>query len=474
VSPSGTAAAHARRREEAVPGPAPLRIPVSEAAERAVLGAVLADTNCFNRVVDTIGPDDFYAEPNRLIFEAFAHLAADERDIDLLTATDQLECSGSLAAAGGAAYVASLAEGLPDPANVEHYAKILRERSVKRDLLRATQETIAACGSDNGEVETALASLERATTNARARLGPVVAITPIATEELLRIQIPPREYLADPVFREKDIVMFAAGRGIGKTFLGLTVSLGLSSGCPMLGRWRPTRRRRVLHVDGEMAGRALQERISAFIVGSGFDPAGRLYFLAADLVAHGLPSISDTRGQAFYDRMIEETRAEVLVLDNLSCLTQGLDENDALAWEPVQRWFVSLRRRGVATFFAHHLGKGGQQRGTSRREDLLDVSILLAPPEDEENRDGCRFTVRFTKSRGLSGRAVAPFECRLVPGSSGGLAWDVRDAHDETDEMVRELVASGRTVRAIATELGLSKSAVSRRLFRIRKSEEQP
>ena len=68
-----------------------------------------------------------------------------------------------------------------------------------------------------------------------------------------------------------------------------------------------------------------------------------------------------------------------------------------------QRWLLSLRRRGVSVLFIHHAGKGGQQRGTSRREDILDTVIALRRPHDYSPKEGARFEVHLEKARGLYG-----------------------------------------------------------------------
>jgi putative DNA primase/helicase len=70
---------------------------------------------------------------------------------------------------------------------------------------------------------------------------------------------------------------------------------------------------------------------------------------------------------------------ELLVLDNLSSLTAVIRDNDAESWNPIQEWLLRLRRRGTSVLIVHHAGKGGEQRGTSRREDVLDTSISLRP-----------------------------------------------------------------------------------------------
>ena len=217
-----------------------LHIPASEAAERAVLGAVLADANCFYRVVDTVGGEDFYSEPNRLIFEAFKQLAADNRDIDLLTATDQMERSGTLGSAGGVAYVASLADGLPDPANVEHYAGIVRERAIKRQLLKISQELMAMSSREEGEAMDALDAAESQILSIaeRAMRGGLQPVGKLVHEEVAHIErvskssapytgIETGYYRLDELtsgLQKQDLVILAARPGVGKTALALNIA----------------------------------------------------------------------------------------------------------------------------------------------------------------------------------------------------------------------------------------------------------
>jgi RimJ/RimL family protein N-acetyltransferase len=66
----------------------------------------------------------------------------------------------------------------------------------------------------------------------------------------------------------------------------------------------------------------------------------------------------------------------------LSALCRVSEENEAGDWVPIQSWILSLRRRGITVLLLHHAGKSGAQRGTLRREDLLDVVIKLKHPAD--------------------------------------------------------------------------------------------
>ena len=70
----------------------------------------------------------------------------------------------------------------------------------------------------------------------------------------------------------------------------------------------------------------------------------------------------------------------VVILDNISCLFVGISEDKKQDWEPIGAWLVRLRHRGITVVLVHHAGKGGQQRGTSGREDALDAVLSLEYP----------------------------------------------------------------------------------------------
>jgi putative DNA primase/helicase len=109
-----------------------------------------------------------------------------------------------------------------------------------------------------------------------------------------------------------------------------------------------------------------------------FDPAN-IKILAGDLIeAGGIGNLASRDVQAELDQWLD--RVDLLVLDNLSCLAAVIRDNDAESWGPIQEWLLGLRRRGISLLIVHHAGKGGQQRGTSRREDVLDTSISLRRP----------------------------------------------------------------------------------------------
>lgn len=197
-------------------GVRPLEIAVNEGAERAVLGSVLAaGAECYSRAARIVRTVNFYPETHRAIFEAFTNLAANNRDIDLLTTTDQLERSGTLGAAGGVAYVANLADSLPDPANVAHYAGIVRDASRRRELQRLGLElldTAALRSVDAGELAARVAGgLHRLTGSAAEPNG----LAAFDLAEFMSLKVPPREQYVRPWLRSRDLVMIYGWRGTG-------------------------------------------------------------------------------------------------------------------------------------------------------------------------------------------------------------------------------------------------------------------
>jgi putative DNA primase/helicase len=152
---------------------------------------------------------------------------------------------------------------------------------------------------------------------------------------------------------------------------------------------------------------------------------------------------------------------DLLVLDNLSSLTAVIRDNDAESWGPIQEWLLKLRRRGISVLIVHHAGKDGQQRGTSRREDVLDTSISLRNPADYSPVEGARFEVHLEKARGVHGEAARPFEARLDV-RDGRAMWATRELEDANRARVQALLEDGLSVRDIADESGISKSTVQR------------
>ncbi len=107
-------------------------------AERSVLGAILLDNNALNAAIENLRPEDFFLDQHRRVFTQMIALGESQQAIDLVTLTEELHRRGDLEAAGGAPYLASLADGMPKVSNIEHYARIVKEKALLRNLIHAT------------------------------------------------------------------------------------------------------------------------------------------------------------------------------------------------------------------------------------------------------------------------------------------------------------------------------------------------
>jgi replicative DNA helicase len=107
-------------------------------AERSVLGAILLDNNALNPAIEHLRPEDFFLDQHRRVFTQMIALGESQQAIDLVTLTEELHRRGDLDASGGAPYLASLADGMPRVSNIEHYARIVKEKAMLRNLIHAT------------------------------------------------------------------------------------------------------------------------------------------------------------------------------------------------------------------------------------------------------------------------------------------------------------------------------------------------
>jgi replicative DNA helicase len=113
-------------------------LPQNLEAERSILGAILLDNHALNAAVENLKPEDFFLEQHRRVFNQMIALGESQQAIDLVTLTESLHRVGELESSGGAPYLAALADGMPRVSNVEHYARIVREKALLRNLIHAT------------------------------------------------------------------------------------------------------------------------------------------------------------------------------------------------------------------------------------------------------------------------------------------------------------------------------------------------
>jgi putative DNA primase/helicase len=283
----------------------------------------------------------------------------------------------------------------------------------------------------------------------------------VTAHDFLQMRFPEREMLLSPILPRQGLCMLHAQRGIGKTYVSLSVAVAVASGGKIFDRWTAPKPAKVLFIDGEMPARTLQERLASLINGSDSEPpsADYLRIITPDMQYGAMPNLATSEGQEAVEPLLHGI--DLVILDNLATLARHGRSNDEESWIPVQSWLLNLRRRGMSALMIHHQGKGGDQRGTSAKEDILDTVIKLARPNDYHAEQGARFEVHLTKARGICGTDAASFEAQLE-NHDHALFWTTKSIQNAQLEQLSALLDDGYTIRDAAEELGITKSTAGR------------
>jgi replicative DNA helicase len=215
-------------------------LPSNLEAERSVLGAILLDDKSLFTVIEKLRKDDFYLESHRRIFDKMYLLASNSRPVDLITLKNELQRSDELESAGGPAYLASLTDGLPRAANIEHYAQIVKEKATLRRLIQISQEIMTRSYQSEESSDEILQSVEKSVfdlSNQQFRSGftsidPLVAavykqIEEVANKKSLVTGLETGFTELDKMtagLHPSDLIIVAARPGLGKTSLCLNIA----------------------------------------------------------------------------------------------------------------------------------------------------------------------------------------------------------------------------------------------------------
>src|SRR6476660_9048019 len=137
-------------------------LPHNLEAERSVLGAVLLHNDAFNLAAEVIDSSDFFRDAHRRIFEKMVKLSERGDAIDLVTLKEELGRAGELDEVGGPAYITALVDGVPRSTNVEHYSRIVKEKSTLRHLIFSANKILATAYEGGDEADVILDNAERA------------------------------------------------------------------------------------------------------------------------------------------------------------------------------------------------------------------------------------------------------------------------------------------------------------------------
>lgn len=284
------------------------------------------------------------------------------------------------------------------------------------------------------------------------------ALRSISVDELLSLELPKREMLLAPFLPSQGLVLLVAKRGVGKTHVALGIAYAVASGSRFL-RWFAPEPKKVVYIDGEMPAVLMQERLKMIATMTRQKPNSHfLKLITPDLQEHAMPDLATEEGRDMIEEYIKDY--DLIVIDNISCLFRSGSENESESWQQAQEWALNLRRRGKSILFVHHAGKNGVQRGTSKREDILDSIIILKHPEDYKAEEGARFEVHFDKARHFAGQDANSFQVQLLE-KDGQWLWETSNDPEET--ILKEIAAmkiEGKTILEIMKKTKRTKSQV--------------
>ncbi|MCL5006903.1 MAG: replicative DNA helicase [Patescibacteria group bacterium] len=145
-----------------MPKASELKIPPQDLeAEQSVLGALMIDKDAIFSVADTLNPDDFYKKAHAEIYEAVLRLWERHEPIDILSVTAELKRADRLKEAGGSTYLTELINSVPTSSHVVHYAKIVREKKILRDLINVSAKIAESAFSPDDDLDVMLDGIEQ-------------------------------------------------------------------------------------------------------------------------------------------------------------------------------------------------------------------------------------------------------------------------------------------------------------------------
>jgi KaiC/GvpD/RAD55 family RecA-like ATPase len=285
--------------------------------------------------------------------------------------------------------------------------------------------------------------------------------------EFLKMKFPKRKMLIAPWLKKGSVNMLFGPSGIGKSLFAhclaacLTTWKAAGLNLPSMGPWDIKARCPVFILDGELPEEDIQRNVKAFRVALGRE--------SDKFPLHIYSSLCASRESGLRINIVEEKIREsifrfmkegidgspLLIVDNLVSLTPGVDEDKKVAWDPLNQFFLRCIAEGFTVLIIHHTNKKNAQRGTSARENNLDVVVSFSRTTDYDASQGSLFKVKFEKTRGMApSKALKPFTLKLIGDGSGGLTWETGKANEKPeDQLIIALLLDGKLKQKRIAEL---------------------
>ena len=408
-------------------------LPARPDAERSLLGSLLIEGGLLTRVMEFLVPEDFASEAHRLIYESCLGLADRHEGRDLVTVQSELEKTGRLERAGGAAYLAGLVDRVPDIENIETYARVVREASIRRAVIlqsrRAIRDAVQAADAEEVLESAQRELVEIAKGSIRGGFVKLSRIAERNEEEIQKIHGRGSMLTGLPTgftrlnaltqgFQKSDFIVVAARPGMGKTAFALNIAAHLTIHAPeryIVGFFS-------LEMSAEQLGFRIQcseARVNLQRLREGRlnkEEKKALFFTTqqmreAQLYVDDMPAITLLEMRARALQLKQRHGLHALFVDYLQIMgTRGKVENRTQEVSAFSRGMKALAKElEVPVIALSQLSRRTEQRGSEKEPQLsdlresgaieqdADVVIFLSRPEyydpDTDQKNICNVNI---------------------------------------------------------------------------------
>jgi replicative DNA helicase len=393
--------------------------PQNKEAESAVLGSILIDKNAIFRVADILVAEDFYLPQHEAIYGAILTLYEKHQPIDVLSVTNFLKEQERLKDVGGSAYLAELTNQVSNASHVQHYAQLVKEKKILRDLVRTSAEIGEAVFSKHGEVEDLLDDVEQKILSISQKSLPqnfVPLKDDLATayERIASLHAGGGKLRGVPTgfteldetlsgLQKSELVILGARPSVGKTSLALDIArnagkAGFNVGLFSLEMSREQLQDRIIASESQvplwniLTGRISNDQEFAMIQGA-LDRLSEVKLYIDDS-----PSLNVLQMRSMARRLQVEHGLDLLVIDYLQLIRPRLHSDSMVNMiTEISRGLKALARElKVPVLALSQLSRGVEQRDQKipRLSDLResgsieqDADVVMFLYRDETNAD---------------------------------------------------------------------------------------
>lgn len=284
----------------------------------------------------------------------------------------------------------------------------------------------------------------------------------------LNLEIPEQEEILSPFLKVGSIVWISSNPSSLKTYFTLGLCSSIVKG-ERFGRWDVKREGvKVLYIDGELPEKMFQERVKQM----NLDRKENFYVLSKsmcpDVLRNQFYLINDRFREYVLD-MCKRERIDLVVFDNISSLTMGIDENSKKDFDLISHYFMELRHNDISVIVIEHNNKKGVMRGSSSKLDTPDVSIRI----ERNDMDKDEITISFVKYRyKLDDRIKGKIRFVMMCDENNHISWkEVEGNTLDRDKQILMMICEGKTQKEIGDRFCIDRSSVShiKKLYEDRK-----